>query len=150
MVVNTMCSSSLTSLHLACQSILRGNVNWQLPEGLIYPFTPISIYCLAKETLHQAMVGAKVLGGGDGYVPGEGVGAVFLKPLAQAIRDQDHIYGVIKGTAVNHGGKTNGYTVPNPNAQAKVIERALAQANVHPRTITYLEAHGTGRPLRPD
>ena len=51
--------------------------------------------------------------GGDGYVPGEGVGAVLLKPLDQAIKNQDIIYGVIKGSSVNHGGKTNGFTVPN-------------------------------------
>ncbi len=67
--------------------------------------------------------------------------------MAEAIRDKDNIYGVIKGTAVNHGGKTNGYTVPNPNAQTKVIERALRQGNIDPRTITYLEAHGTGTVL---
>ncbi len=52
--------------------------------------------------------------GGDGYVPGEGVGAVLLKPLHKALEDNDLIYGVIKGSRLNHGGKTNGYTVPNP------------------------------------
>ncbi|MFX8358722.1 beta-ketoacyl synthase N-terminal-like domain-containing protein, partial [Acinetobacter baumannii] len=66
--------------------------------------------------------------GGDGYVPGEGVGAVLLKPLAQAIADGDQIHGVIKGSAINHGGKTNGYTVPNPAAQAQVIAQALQES----------------------
>ncbi|PSK01109.1 hypothetical protein C7R92_31785, partial [Brevibacillus porteri] len=55
--------------------------------------------------------------------------------------------GVIKGSAINHGGKTNGYTVPNPNAQASVIGRALKEAGIDPRTISYLEAHGTGTSL---
>ncbi len=67
--------------------------------------------------------------GGDGYVPGEGVGAVLLKPLSKAKADGDHIYGLIKGTAVNHDGKTNGYSVPNPNAQAAVIKQALKTRN---------------------
>ncbi|WP_407711722.1 SDR family NAD(P)-dependent oxidoreductase [Bacillus inaquosorum] len=148
MVVNTMCSSSLTSLHLACQSILRGECELAIAGGVNLSIHPNKYLLLGQGNFASSNGRCQSFGeGGDGYVPGEGVGAVFLKPLAQAIRDQDHIYGVIKGTAVNHGGKTNGYTVPNPNAQAKVIERALAQANVHPRTITYLEAHGTGTAL---
>ena len=63
--------------------------------------------------------------GGDGFVPGEGVGAVLLKPLLAALKDKDHIYGVIKGSSINHGGRTNGYTVPNPNAQAELIIQSL-------------------------
>ncbi|MDJ1631521.1 beta-ketoacyl synthase N-terminal-like domain-containing protein [Bacillus velezensis] len=59
----------------------------------------------------------------DGFVDGEGVGAVVLKPLDRAIADNDHIYGVIKGSTINSGGKTNGYTVPNPNAQAALIKK---------------------------
>ena len=64
--------------------------------------------------------------GADGLVAGEGVGAVLLKLLDKAIADGDHIYGVLKGPMVNAGGKTNGYTVPNPKAQAQVIAVVLA------------------------
>ena len=85
--------------------------------------------------------------GGNGFVPAEGVGVVVLKPLKQAQRDNDLIYGVVRGTAINHGGKTNGYTVPNPVAQANLIKHALADAGVDPRTISYIEAHGTGTSL---
>ena len=85
--------------------------------------------------------------GGDGYVPGEGVGVVVLKRLAEAERDGDHIYGVIRGSALNHGGKTNGYTVPNPLAQASLIRGALAEAKTEARHISYIEAHGTGTKL---
>src|SRR3954452_24879878 len=85
--------------------------------------------------------------GGDGYIPGEGVGAVVLKRLSEAERDGDHIYGIIRGSALNHGGKTNGYSVPNPQAQAGVIRRALAESEVDARHISYLEAHGTGTKL---
>ncbi|MEA2488833.1 MAG: polyketide synthase PksN, partial [Acidobacteriota bacterium] len=77
----------------------------------------------------------------------EGVGVVVLKRLRDAERDGDHIYGVIRATAVNHGGKTNGYTVPNPQAQASAISRALLEANLDPRHISYIEAHGTGTRL---
>jgi polyketide synthase PksN len=85
--------------------------------------------------------------GGDGYVPGEGVGAVLLKPLEDALRNGDHIYAVIKSSTVNHGGKTNGYTVPNPNAQGDLILDALKNGNINPRTLSYIETHGTGTSL---
>src|SRR5262249_5837212 len=85
--------------------------------------------------------------GGDGYIPGEGVGVVVLKRLSDAQRDGDHIYGVIRGSALNHGGKTNGYTVPNPQAQAAAISRALAESRTDARHISYIEAHGTGTKL---
>ncbi|MGX7835547.1 mutanobactin A polyketide synthase MubH, partial [Campylobacter fetus subsp. venerealis] len=81
------------------------------------------------------------------FVDGEGVGAVVLKPLDRAIADNDHIYGVIKGSTINSGGKTNGYTVPNPNAQAALIKEAFQRANVPARTVSYIEAHGTGTAL---
>jgi polyketide synthase PksN len=85
--------------------------------------------------------------GGDGYVPGEGVGAVMLKALEDAIRDGDNIHAIVRASAVNHGGKTNGYTVPNPNAQAELILRSLEQAGVELDSIGYIEAHGTGTSL---
>jgi acyl transferase domain-containing protein len=85
--------------------------------------------------------------GGDGYVPAETVGSFLLKPLDAAERDGDRIYGVIRGSALTHGGRTNGFTVPNPAAQALAIERALRQAAVDPGTISYVEAHGTGTRL---
>ncbi len=85
--------------------------------------------------------------GGDGYVPGEGVGAVLLKSLSAAKADGDRIYGVIKGTSVNHGGKTNGYTVPNPGEQANVISETLDKAGIDADSISYIEAHGTGTSL---
>ncbi|NJM14471.1 MAG: hypothetical protein HC896_03000 [Bacteroidales bacterium] len=72
---------------------------------------------------------------------------MILRKLSDALRDGNHIYGVIKGSALNHGGKTNGYSVPNPQAQTSVINRALAEAKINPRHISYIEAHGTGTKL---
>ena len=85
--------------------------------------------------------------GGDGYVPGEGIGAVLLKPLGQALIDKDRIYGIIRSSTVNHGGKTNGFTVPNPDAQAELIQEALEKGKIQAESISYIEAHGTGTAL---
>ncbi len=146
--LNTMCSSSLTALHLACQSINQGECETAIAGGVNLSIHPNKYISLGQGNFASSKGRCESFGeGGDGYVPGEGVGALILKSLSQAIKDKDNIYGVIKGTAINHGGKTNGYTVPNPNMQAEVIERALLKAKVHPRTISYLEAHGTGTVL---
>ncbi len=71
----------------------------------------------------------------------------MLKPLSKAVEDGDQIYAVIKGSSINSGGKTNGYTVPNPNAQSELIKETLEKSNIDPRTISYIEAHGTGTAL---
>ena len=80
-------------------------------------------------------------------MPGEGVGAVLLKPLDEAVRDGDRIYGLIRGSSTNHGGKATGFTVPNPEAQARVIAKAFENADISPEQIGYIECHGTGTSL---
>ena len=85
--------------------------------------------------------------GTGGFVPGEGVGTVVLKHLSKAIADQDHIYAVIRGSAFDHSGRSNGYSAPNPNSQANLISRTLEKAHIHPETIGYVEGHGTGTQL---
>ena len=82
--------------------------------------------------------------GGTGFVPGEGVGIVVLKTYEQAIKDRDNIYALISATSVNHCGKTNAYMTPSPNQQALVIQQALEQSNIDPRTISYIEAAANG------
>lgn len=148
MVVDTMCSSSLTAIHLACQSLAKGECRTAIAGGVNVSVHPNKYVMLTQGQFLSSKGRCESFGeGGDGYVPGEGVGAVMLKPLSRAIADGDHIYGVIKGTAVNHGGKTNGYTVPNPARQAKVIESAVAEAGIQISDISYIEAHGTGTSL---
>lgn len=148
MAVDTMCSSSLTAIHLACRSLQRGDCELAIAGGVNVSIHPNKYLFLAQGKFVSSTGRCESFGeGGDGYVPGEGVGAVLLKPLTQAVADRDHIYGVIKATAVNHGGKTNGYTVPNPNAQASVIRQAIREAELNPRVISYIEAHGTGTSL---
>lgn len=148
MAVDTMCSSSLTSIHLACQSLQQDECEAAIAGGVNVSIHPNKYLMLSQGKFVSSNGKCLSFGeGGDGYVPGEGIGAVMLKKLSKAIEDGDHIYGVIKETALNHGGKTNGYTVPNPNAQSEVIGKALKRAGINPRTISYIEAHGTGTAL---
>ncbi|MDO9004841.1 MAG: type I polyketide synthase, partial [Aquabacterium sp.] len=148
LAVDTMCSSSLTALHLAAQSLARGECEVALAGGVNVSVHPNKYLLLSQGQFVSSEGLCRSFGeGGDGYVPGEGVGAVLLKPLAKAVQDGDQIHGVIKASALNHGGKTNGYTVPNPNAQAQVISQALRQSGVDAREVSYVEAHGTGTAL---
>ncbi|MGI6668752.1 MAG: SDR family NAD(P)-dependent oxidoreductase [Acetivibrionales bacterium] len=146
--IDTMCSSSITAIHLACSSIRRGECDIAIAGGVNLTIHPHKYLILSQGKFLSTDGRCRSFGdGGNGYVPGEGVGAVLLKPLKNAIADRDHIYAVIKGSAVNHGGKTNGYSVPNPNAQADVIAKALKSAGIDPEHISYIEAHGTGTSL---
>ena len=83
----------------------------------------------------------------NGYVRGEGVGIVILKALSKAEADGDPIHAVIRSTAENHGGKANTLTSPNPNAQKDLLLEAYRTADIDPRQVSYIEAHGTGTPL---
>ncbi|MEJ2621335.1 MAG: SDR family NAD(P)-dependent oxidoreductase, partial [Candidatus Thiodiazotropha sp.] len=148
MAVDTMCSSSLTAIHLACQSLQYGDCELAVAGGVNVSVHPNKYLILGQGSFISSKGRCESFGqGGDGYVPGEGVGALLLKPREKAEADGDHIYGVIKATAINHGGKTNGYSVPNPNAQASVIGRIFQEVAIDPRTISYIEAHGTGTSL---
>ncbi|MDF2871824.1 MAG: pksL 6, partial [Anaerocolumna sp.] len=148
MAVDTLCSSSLTAIHLACQSLQKGDCEMAVAGGVNVTLHPNKYVLLGQNNFLSSKGLCESFGeGGDGYVPGEGVGAILLKPVDKAVAEGDHIYGVIKSTAINHGGKTNGYTVPNPNAQAEVIRRAYKKADINPRAMGYIEAHGTGTAL---
>ncbi len=148
MTVDTACSSSLTAIHLACQALSTGECSVAIAGGV-----NLSLHPLKYVGLSQGRFAASdghchsFAAGGDGYVPGEGVGVVILKPLSAAIADGDYIHAVIRGWATNHGGKTNGYTVPNPRLQGDVIAASLRRASVDPATVSYIEAHGTGTAL---
>lgn len=146
--VDTACSSSLTAIHVACESIRSGESDYAIAGGvnLIVDsehFKGLTEMQMLSESNECRSFGANA----DGFVDGEGVGAVLLKPLAKAIEDGDHIYAVIRGTAINHGGRTNGYTVPSPRAQKNVTRKALKKSGLSAGDISYIEAHGTGTQL---
>ncbi|EGD45657.1 Mycocerosate synthase., 6-deoxyerythronolide-B synthase [Ruminiclostridium papyrosolvens DSM 2782] len=146
--IDTMCSSSLVAIHEACEHIHNGECEMAIAGGVNLYLHPSSYIGLCAQNMLSADGKCKSFGrGGNGFVPGEGVGCILLKRLSQAVADEDHIYAIIRGTRINHGGKTNGYTVPNPTAQGEVIRTAMDKAGVDARTISYVEAHGTGTEL---
>ncbi|HEX6101023.1 MAG TPA: SDR family NAD(P)-dependent oxidoreductase [Thermoanaerobaculia bacterium] len=146
--VDTMCSSSLTAIHFACLDLKIGRTALALAGGVNVSIHPNKYLVLSGGQFISKDGHCQSFGeGGDGYIPGEGVGVVVLKRLSDAERDGDHIYAIIRGSALNHGGKTNGTAVPNPHAQASVIGRALAESRIDARHVSYIEAHGTGTKL---
>ena len=148
MPIDTMCSSALTAIHEACEHLRRQDCQLALAGGVNLYLHPSSYVQMSALRMLSKDGQCKAFGqGGNGFVPGEGVGVVLLKPLSEAIRAGDHIYAVIRSSHVNHGGKTNGYTVPNPVAQADLISQTLQKAGVDARSISYIEAHGTGTEL---
>ncbi|WP_190009745.1 SDR family NAD(P)-dependent oxidoreductase [Streptomyces anulatus] len=148
MSVDTACSASLTALHLACESLRRGESRMAVAGGAYLNLHPLKYAMLSEQRMMSPDGVCRPFGeGGNGFVPGEGVGAVVLKPLSAALADGDHVHAVIRSTSISHGGRTNGYTVPSPKGHAAVIRSALRRAGVDPRTIGYVEAHGTGTEL---
>lgn len=147
--VDTGCSSSLVALHRAVRSLRAGDCDAALVGGVNLLISPHPFMaCSRAGMLSPNGRCASFDQAADGYVRGEGVGVLLLKPLWQAERDGDHIQGVIKGSAVNHGGRVlQGLTVPNPNAQADCLNKAYSDAEIAPETLSYIEAHGTGTPL---
>jgi 3-oxoacyl-(acyl-carrier-protein) synthase/acyl carrier protein len=147
--VQTACSSSLVAIHLARQSLLQGEcdlalvgaVALHIPQktGYLYQEGMIASpdgYCRAFDA--QA----------NGTVFGNGAGVVILKPYSKAKADNDFIYAVIKGSAINNDGvKKLGYTAPSIDGQAAVVKMALADAKIKADSMSYVEAHGTGTPL---
>ncbi len=148
MAVDTACSASLSAIHLACQALRAGEADVAVAGGVNIASHQQKYLQLAEMNFASSDGRCRAFGaGGDGYVPGEGVGAVVLKPLAAALDAGDPVRAVIRGGALNHGGTTNGYTVPSPQAQAGAIVDALARAGLSPDDIDIVEAHGTGTAL---
>ncbi|HEY0792385.1 MAG TPA: MupA/Atu3671 family FMN-dependent luciferase-like monooxygenase, partial [Chthoniobacterales bacterium] len=148
LAVDTMCSGSLTSVHLACSALNLGECELAIAGGVNATLHPEKDLILSQTGFSTTDGRCRAFGeGGEGYVPGEGVGALLLKPLARAEADRDHIYGVITASGLNHGGRTNGYTVPNSKSQAEVVLDVFRRAAIDPATINCIEAHGTGTAL---
>ncbi|HEX3682333.1 MAG TPA: SDR family NAD(P)-dependent oxidoreductase [Bryobacteraceae bacterium] len=147
--VQTACSTSLAAVHLACQSLLgyecdmalAGGVSIRSPQPLAYVWQEGSI--LSPDG-HCRAFDARAAG----TIFGNGLGIAVLKRFDDAVASGDHIYAVVRGSAMNNDGAGKvGYTAPSVDGQAAVVRRALAAANVDPSTISYIEAHGTGTSL---
>lgn len=147
-VIDTACSSSMTAIHNACLSLQAGDCDMALAGGVNTLLAPESNITLSKARMLSPESRCKTFSeDADGYARSEGCGAIVLKRLSTALKDQDNILAVIKGTAINSDGKSGGFTVPNGTAQEELIRSALAKSKLSPGDIDYIEAHGTGTPL---
>jgi acyl transferase domain-containing protein len=148
MVVDTACSASLLSVHLASKSLRSGECRFAVAGGVNLILAPTTTVSFAQAGMMAPDGRCKTFdAAADGYVRGEGSGLVVLKRLSHAIEDGDRILALLLGSATNQDGRTNGLTAPKGVAQVAVIREALRAANLAPNQISYVEAHGTGTSL---
>ncbi|MER0466096.1 beta-ketoacyl synthase N-terminal-like domain-containing protein [Bacillus cabrialesii subsp. cabrialesii] len=145
--VSSACSSSLNAIHLACESLKLKSCSMAIAGGVNLTLDLSKYDSLERANLLESGNQSKSFGAGTGLVPGEGVGAVLLKPLSKAIEDQDHIYAVIKSSFANHSGGRQMYTAPDPKQQAKLIAKSIQQSGIDPETIGYIESAANGSAL---
>lgn len=144
-VIDTACSASLVAIHHACRAIQAGDCSMALAGG-VNLITGIQNYMdLGKASFLSKTGQCKPFDeSADGYCRGDGVGLVVLKSLSEAIKNHDHILGVIPATATNQGGLSPGITVPHDRAQKALYRQVLKKSAIAPEKVTYVEAHGTG------
>lgn len=148
LTVDTACSSSLVATHLACQSLRHRECNLALVGGVNTNLLPENVVNACKMRMLSRYGRCRTFdAAADGFVIGEGCGVVVLKRLSDALADRDTVLAVIRGSAINQDGRSNGITAPNKLAQEAVIRQALANAGIEPRRISYVEAHGSATPL---
>jgi len=143
--VDSMCSSSLSALDLAIDALRSGKIKMAVVAASNLSIHPNKFVQQLRMKMtapdHRCKSFAE---GGDGFIPGEGAGVLILRPLNPAQAAGDRIQALILGTALNHGGKVNGFTVPNSISQGALLKQALTDAGVAAESISYVEAHGTG------
>ncbi|UCH94549.1 MAG: hypothetical protein JSV88_30375, partial [Candidatus Aminicenantes bacterium] len=143
LVLASTCSSSATAIHLACQSLKNNECTIAIAGGIDLLLSPEYFIALSRMGVLAKSGKTCALGGqANGFVPGEGVGAVVLKPLRQALQDQDYIYGIIKGSTLNYSGHTRHLTSPNPYAQVELVTDTLQRFRIKPSTLRYIEVNG--------
>ncbi|OJJ78181.1 hypothetical protein ASPBRDRAFT_37382 [Aspergillus brasiliensis CBS 101740] len=145
LVLDTACSSSLYCLHLACVALEDGECDAAVVAGVNLVLSPEQHLGTMKtgvlspsSTCHTFDISA------DGYGRADGVGALYLKRLDDALRDGDPVRSVIRGSAINANGRTSGISLPIVDGQAAVIRKAYTKAGLDPSATTYVECHGTG------
>lgn len=148
LTVDTACSSSLVAVHLACQSLRQGESDLVLAGAVHLVLSPEITLSLARlRALSPDGLCKTFDAAADGYGRGEGCAVIVLKRLRDAIRDGDQVLALVRGTAVNHDGASQGITAPSSQAQETLLRQVLKNAGVTPEQVSYYEAHGTGTPL---
>ena len=143
--VDTACSSSLASVHLAVGSLRNGESDFALAGGVNLMMSPDSLVSLCKARMLSPDGRCRTFdASANGYVRGEGCGVLILKRLSDAVADGDNVLALIRGSAVNHNGRSSGLTVPSGPAQEALVRQALSNAGLKPSDVAYVEAHGTG------
>lgn len=148
LTLDTACASSLVAVHLACRSLRDNESNLALVGGVNLIISPNQTIAFSRNRMMSPDGKCKTFdAAANGYVRGEGCGVVVLKPLEDAIKDGNNIQAIIRGSAINQDGLSQGLTAPNSLAQQRVIRQALVDAEVEPSDISYVETHGTGTTL---
>ena len=143
--IDTACSSSLVGFHLACKSLQSGESEIALVGGMNLMISPYALASLCQLGALSSDGRCKPFeASADGYGRSEGGGFIVLKRLSDALEAKDTILAVVKGSAVNHDGRSKGLTMPNREAQVKVMKQALKDAKIKPDAVSFIEAHGTG------
>lgn len=145
---DTACSSALVAIEQAVQALRAGSCDLALAGGVNLIWSPDHFLAFSKAGMLSKTGQSRAFDHrANGYVRGEGAAMVVLKPLARALADGDPIHALIREVASNHGGRSAGLTVTNPNEQAALITRVVTRASIAPETLGYIEAHGTGTPV---
>ncbi|KAF8821366.1 putative type I fatty acid synthase, partial [Cardiosporidium cionae] len=148
LTIDTACSSSLVAVHIAAQELRSGSCTGALACGVNLMLSPMVTVAFCKARMMAPDARCKTFdASANGYIRGEGIGAIFLKLLSSAENDRDKIHCVIRGTAINHGGKAASLTAPSSPSQQRVIEAAIRNAKIQPGDVQFIESHGTGTPL---
>ncbi|MBC2578806.1 type I polyketide synthase [Clostridium sp. DJ247] len=148
LIVNTACSSSLVALHLACENLRTKQSEMAVVGGVNLNLSAIPFVCMSKVNAISPTGECRPFDkDANGMILSEGVSAILIKPLKKALKDGDNIYAVIKGSAINNDGRSQGITAPRPQGQAEAVEKAYMNAGINPETVSYVETHGTGTPL---
>ncbi len=148
LAIDTACSSSLVAVHLACNSLHNRESSLVLVGGVNINLNPDGWIVYTKANMMATDGRCKTFdANADGFVRGEGCGIVVMKRLNDALRDRDHIKTIIRGSAINQDGLSNGISAPNARFQREVIRQALNNTGISPQDISYIEAHGTGTSL---
>ncbi|WP_327371075.1 type I polyketide synthase [Streptomyces sp. NBC_01217] len=148
LAVDTACSSSLVAAHLAANALLAEECDTALVGGVNVALTPALSIFYTQAGLSAPDGRCKPFSAeANGIGRGEGVGVIVLRRLRDALADGQRVYAVIRGTAVNQDGRSNGITAPNRWSQQDVLAAAYRRAGVEPSDVVFTEAHGTGTAL---